>query len=81
MAASHLGFTEDIMPAEQKHYVTHFVRCDYQSGEPRVTEPDKFIKVDWVPLEHLSALHLFQPLETFIRKHPEIFAEREGEHV
>ncbi|MDO8472063.1 MAG: NUDIX domain-containing protein [bacterium] len=45
--------TNDIFTSEQKHYVTIWMLSDYQSGEPTITEPDKFIQQGWFDFEHL----------------------------
>ena len=42
-------FTNDIFQKEGKHYVTLFVLADYESGEPRVKEPDKCEVWQWHP--------------------------------
>ncbi len=40
-------YTNDIFPAEKKHYVTLFVIADHASGEPEVKEPHKCERWEW----------------------------------
>ncbi|MGC1176848.1 MAG: NUDIX domain-containing protein, partial [Candidatus Saccharimonadales bacterium] len=38
-----LAATNDLFPADKKHYVTIWVECDWKSGEPTLTEPDTWV--------------------------------------
>lgn len=38
--------TNDIFSRE-KHYITIFMVCDWKSGAPRITEPDRSEKWEW----------------------------------
>jgi 8-oxo-dGTP diphosphatase len=40
-------YTNDIFPAENKHYVTLFVIADHVSGEPQIKEPQKCERWEW----------------------------------
>ena len=40
-------YTNDIFPAEKKHYVTLFVIADHAYGEPQVKEPHKCERWEW----------------------------------
>ena len=39
--------TNDFHPDENKHYVTIIMMADYDSGEVRMMEPEKWEKWDW----------------------------------
>ncbi len=41
-------YTNDIFPAEDKHYITCYVKADYESGEVKVMEPEKCEKWEWL---------------------------------
>lgn len=45
--------TNDVFADEGKHYVTLWMKSDWASGEPTITEPDKFVKQAWVDFDHL----------------------------
>ncbi|MBN1645633.1 NUDIX domain-containing protein [Candidatus Woesearchaeota archaeon] len=51
----HAPWTNDIYEGIDKgrHYVTLFVLCDWDSGEPRVMEPDRFEKWEWLEWDDL----------------------------
>lgn len=53
---------------EQFQIVTLFVRCEYVSGQPTITEPDKCPSVEWVPLGALDDMSLFRPIEAWRAK-------------
>ncbi len=61
-----LAVTNDIFEKEQKHYVTLFMIADYDSGEPTITEPNKFRFVEWVDQKSFAAKKLFLPLAHLI---------------
>ena len=42
-------YTNDIFETEGKHYVTLFILADYESGVPRVKEPHKCERWQWLP--------------------------------
>ena len=48
------GFTEDMYPEINKHYITICYIGDYQSGEPTVNEPDKIDNWQWIPIDSLK---------------------------
>lgn len=62
-------WTNDPMPAAGQHCITLFYACQYVSGEPRVSEPDKFTDVGWMSCEELVRLPLFTPTAHFLRTH------------
>lgn len=39
--------TNDLFKDNNKHYVTLFVVCEYESGEPEIKEPDKCEEWKW----------------------------------
>jgi 8-oxo-dGTP diphosphatase len=45
--------TNDVFKEENKHYVTVWVLSDWVSGEPTLTEPDKFIDQAWIDIDEL----------------------------
>lgn len=51
--ARFLTVTNDIFTAESKHYVTIWMQSDWQSGQPTITEPDKFISMEWRSFDNL----------------------------
>jgi 8-oxo-dGTP diphosphatase len=46
--------------------VTLFVNCEWVSGEPHVTEPDRCPEVGWIPFARVLTLPLFLPVELWI---------------
>lgn len=42
-----VAITNDIMPSDKKHYVTIWMEADWESNEPVVVEPDKWIDHQW----------------------------------
>lgn len=48
-----------------KHYVNIGVVADWKSGEPSVTEKDKFVEVGWYDLNDLPKPH-FEMLENYL---------------
>ena len=57
--------TNDFFPEEDKHYITIFMKAEYESGEPKITEPDKCVNVDWREFEKLPS-PLFIPFQNLI---------------
>lgn len=69
-----LAATEDIFPEHDKHYTTIWVEADWESGEPHITEPDKWIDQRWETFATLPS-PLFEPCWLNLRKSkPELFA-------
>ncbi len=60
-------FTNDIFEKEKAHYITLYILADYDSGEPKVMEPDKCEKWEW---HYFSSLPqpLFLPIQNLIRQ-------------
>ncbi len=53
--------TNDVAVEEKKHVVTLHMIADYDSGEPKIVEPDKWGKWDWFLWNELPE-PLFYPL-------------------
>ena len=45
--------TNDHFEEEGKHYITVWMLSDWESGEEHITEPDKFVDLQWYDFEHL----------------------------
>jgi 8-oxo-dGTP diphosphatase len=71
--------TNDIFSSEGKHYVTLWMKSEWQSGEATITEPDKFIEQRWVdfsslpeplflPWQQLLASEFIEPLRDYARQ-------------
>ena len=45
--------TNDYFKDEDKHYVTIWVISDWESEVERITEPDKFIAMEWLDYDSL----------------------------
>ena len=69
------GVTNDIMTSEGKHYVTVWVYSDWESGEPKITEPDKWIDQRWRTFQTLPT-PLFEPCWQNLRiNYPELWED------
>jgi 8-oxo-dGTP diphosphatase len=55
-------YTNDVMAAEGKHYVTVFVQAVPEAGEPQILEPDKCECWVWFKWSELPQ-NLFLPLQ------------------
>jgi 8-oxo-dGTP diphosphatase len=68
-----LAATNDLFSDEGKHYVTIWVESDWVSGEPRLTEPDKWVNQAWRTFQDLPA-PLFEPCWQNLRlARPDLF--------
>lgn len=66
--------TNNIFEKEHTHSVTIWLDSDWVSGEPKITEPDKFIDMQWHDFKTLPA-PLFEPCWQSLRKaRPDLFA-------
>ncbi len=62
-----LGITNDIFP-EGKHYVTLWFLAKWESGDPKVLEPEKCEEWKWIKLEDCESIeNLFLPLKNFLK--------------
>lgn len=59
--------TNDVFPAEGKHFVTIWMRAWYFSGEVRIGSPDEIAKFGWFEVNHLPK-PLFPPLQNLLSK-------------
>jgi len=66
------GVTNDVHVKENKHYVTIFVSADYDSGEARVVEPDKFERFEWFDKDNIPK-QLFLPIIHFLEQGHKLF--------
>lgn len=68
-----LALTEDFFTDDNKQYITIWVDSDWESGEPTITEPDKWVDQQWQTFKTLPA-PLFEPCWQNLRKlKPELF--------
>jgi hypothetical protein len=68
-----VAITEDRFPDHKKHYITIWVDTDWVSGEPTITEPDKWVDQQWRDFSSLPD-NLFEPCWQNLRKvRPELF--------
>jgi 8-oxo-dGTP diphosphatase len=58
-------YTNDVMPAEDKHYVTVFVQARALTGEAKLLEPNKCRGWKWFNWSALPE-NLFKPLKTLV---------------
>lgn len=69
-----LAATNDLFPEDKKHYVTIWVECDWVSGEPTITEPDKWVDQEWQTFKTLPS-PLFEPCWMNLKEaKPELFS-------
>ncbi len=69
-----VAVTNDLFEKEQKHYITLWVYSDWQSGEPSIQEPDKWVDQQWRTFKTLPE-PLFEPCWTNLRAtKPEFFS-------
>jgi 8-oxo-dGTP diphosphatase len=61
------AYTNDIFPIEQKHYITCFVKAEYDSGDVRVMEPDKCEKWEWFERGNFPD-PIFIPLQNLLKE-------------
>ena len=68
-----LGFTNDIMEDDQKHYITIFTRITTFSWELENTEPHKVENWEWFTWNEIKWLwdQLFITIQDFIKKYPD----------
>jgi len=60
-------FTNDLFPIEEKHYVTCYMKAEYQSGEVRILEPHKCETWEWVAWNELPE-PLFIPIQNLLKE-------------
>ncbi len=60
-------FTNDIFQNEGKHYVTAFVSAKYDSGEVKLTEPERWEEWAWFDWDNLPQ-PLFLPVQNLLKQ-------------
>lgn len=60
-------FTNDIFTQENKHYITCYVKADYDSGEVQIMEPHKCEGWDWFEWNKFPE-NIFVPLQNLIKE-------------
>lgn len=60
------GITNDIFKKEEKHYITIWVTSDWFGGKEKITEPDKFIGLEWRDFKTLPK-PLFLPWKQLLK--------------
>ena len=58
--------TNDYFRGEDKHYVTVWMVGDWKSGAEKITEPDKFVEMNWYDFESLPK-PLFLPWQQLLK--------------
>ena len=59
--------TNDIFTEDNKHYVTIFMRWEYNSWEVQLLEPEKCIEWKWFDKDKLPE-HLFLPIHNLLKE-------------
>lgn len=59
-------YTNDYFEEEGKHYITLFIVSEYESGEPKIIEPETTEDLDWFPIDDLPG-PLFLPLKNLFQ--------------
>ncbi len=59
--------TNDIFKKEGKHYITIYMRSEYDSGELKIKEPDKFQEINWFTWNNLPS-PLFLPVQNLLKQ-------------
>lgn len=71
-----VAVTNDIFESAGKHYITIWVEADWVHGEPRITEPDKYIAQEWCDFQTLPE-PLFEPCwQNLQKERPDIFSPK-----
>lgn len=76
-AAGVAAVTNDVFVAEDKHYITIFVKCDMldEDAQPEILEKDKCAGWFWKTWEELRAEdNLFLPLVNLYKEHDDVAA-------
>jgi 8-oxo-dGTP diphosphatase len=60
-------YTNDFYTQENKHYITLYFICDYDSGVPTVLEPTKCLEWRWFGWQELPS-PLFLSFENFVKR-------------
>ena len=60
-----MGFTEDLFEAEDKHYVTIFLRADRAGGELKKTDRE-WTEIGFFDMTDVSSMDLFASFKNFV---------------
>jgi 8-oxo-dGTP diphosphatase len=60
-------YTNDYFHETNKHYITLFIKADYDSGEVKIMEPDKCTEWKWFKWEEMPR-PLFLPIENLMKE-------------
>lgn len=60
--------TNDVFPAENKHYVTIFMLADWKSIEPQALEPESCSEIAWFDYDSMPD-NMFLPLKNLRKQH------------
>jgi 8-oxo-dGTP diphosphatase len=60
-----IGITNDVMHAEQKHYITIFVEADFVSGDLKTNDADHIAELQWCDADKIPEPR-FAPLQRFL---------------
>ena len=58
--------TNDYFREENKHYVSVWMVADFDKGQPKVTEPDRFVNQKWASFDNLPS-PLFLPWNQLLK--------------
>lgn len=68
-----LAITNDVMENEGKHYISIWMQADWESGEPTILEPEKWVDQQWRTFQTLPS-PLFEPCWQNLQKTlPDLF--------
>lgn len=65
--------TDNYFPQEDVHSVTIWLDADWVSGEPSISEPDKFIDQQWRDFSSLPAPLFDPPWQKLRKQRPDLF--------
>lgn len=57
--------TNDIFPKENKHYITIYMKAEWEKGDPQVLEPNKMVRWQWFNWNELPS-PLFIPMQNLV---------------
>ncbi len=61
------SFTNDVFKEDRKHYITVFVICSSENGDPKIMEPEKCESWDWFDWDNLPE-PLFLPIQNLLKQ-------------
>lgn len=60
-----VGVTNDLFPADEKHFITLWLTSSYAGGEPKIMEPEKCTAIEWRTFDDLPS-PLFSTWDTLL---------------